>query len=171
MDAPTLAGVFRPVLDAAATALPDGGRNGTTLTRLADCRFVGQGYEVTVSASRDDPAALAAAFRDAHRARYGHTHAEQPIELVNVRVAVERTVPLPRLALRAGVGTPTPGSRDIATRDGTAVRAAVWPLGELPAGLELEGPAVLAGADATALIEPGWRGRVHASGAVVMERR
>jgi N-methylhydantoinase A len=103
--------------------------------------------------------------------RYGHADADQPVEVVNVRVAAERPVPAPRLGRRAGVGRPTPQRREIVTRDGTAVRAEVWPLGELPPGLELNGPAVLAGPDATGLIEPGWRGVVHATGAVIVERR
>ena len=62
------------------------------------------------------------------------------------------------------------GRRMIVTRDGKRVRADVWPLGELPAGRQLNAPAVLAGPDATGLIEPGWLGTVHASGAVILER-
>ncbi|MGH2667550.1 MAG: hydantoinase/oxoprolinase family protein, partial [Gemmatimonadales bacterium] len=172
LDAAALARAYRPVLEAAAAAIPE---PGATLTRFADCRFVGQGYEVTVPAPADDPAALAAAFRQAHDARYGHADSDQPVELVNLRVTAERAVRAPRLGgeagARAGVGKPTPGRREIVTRDGQSRRAAVWPLGELPPGLELEGPAVLAGPDATGLIEPGWRGRVHACGAVIVERR
>jgi len=142
------------------------------LARFADCRFAGQGYEVTVPAPRDDPAALAAGFREAHHARFGHADAGQPIELVNLRVVAERPSPVvPPLGRRVGVGSPTPQRREIVTRDGTVVRAEVWPLGELPPGLALKGPAVLAGPDATGLIEPGWRGTVHASGAVIVERR
>jgi N-methylhydantoinase A len=158
---------FRPLLTDANSRLPR-----AVLTRFADCRFAGQGYEVTVPIPDDDPATLTTAFRAAHRARYGHADPDQPIELVNLRVVAERGVPAPRggLGKRAGVGRPTPGRREIVTR-GAAARAEVWPLGELPAGLELRGPAVLAGPDATALIEPGWCGTVHASGAVILERR
>jgi len=65
---------------------------------------------------------------------------------------------------------PSAGRRMIVTRDGKRVRADVWPLGELPAGKKLNAPAVLAGPDATGLIEPGWRGVVHESGAVMLER-
>jgi N-methylhydantoinase A/oxoprolinase/acetone carboxylase beta subunit len=48
--------------------------------------------------------------------------------------------------------------------------AQVWPLGTLASGQRIEGPAILAGPDATALVEPGWRGAVHTSGAVMLER-
>ena len=167
LDGAALAAAFRPLLDAASAALPG---DRVTLTRFADCRFAGQGYEVTVPAAADAAAVLAAAFREAHRARFGHADADQPVELVNVRVVAERPVAAPPLGRRAGVGKATPHRREIVTREGSAAEAEVWPLGELPAGLTLEGPAVLAGPDATGLIEPGWRGTVHPSGAVIVER-
>src|SRR6267378_592288 len=125
-----LEGVFQPLIAAAAAALPD-----ASVTRFVDCRFRGQGYEVTVPAPRDDAATLAAA-----------------------------------VGRRADIGLPSAGRRMIVTRDGKRVRADVWPLGEMPAGRQLNAPAVLAGPDATGLIEPGWRGTVHASGAVILER-
>jgi len=169
IDRSALATAFRPLLAAAGAALPGA---GVVLSRFADCRFAGQGYEVTVPAPGDDPAALAAAFRTAHQARFAHADPEQPIDVVNLRVTAERPVGAPPLGRRApaGGGAPTAQPREIVTRDGTLVRAEVWPLGELPAGLKVNGPAVLAGPDATGLIEPGWRGTVHASGAIIVER-
>src|SRR5439155_21317299 len=53
---------------------------------------------------------------------------------------------------------------------GNRVSAAVWALDELAPGLTIAGPAILAGRDATALVEPGWRGTTHPSGAVLLER-
>jgi len=162
-----LAAAFQPLLAAAASALPD-----ATVSRYVDCRFAGQGYEVTVPARRDDPPALTAAFRAAHHARHGHADSGQTVELVNLRVVAERGVALPVLAKarRGGGEGAAKGRRAILTREGKQVHAKVWPLGELPAGLQLDGPAVLAGTDATGLIEPGWRGVVHSSGAVIVER-
>ena len=167
LDDVELAGAFQPLVAAAATALPDAG-----LMRFVDCRYRGQGYEVTVAAPRDDAATLAAAFRSAHRARHGHGDSDQSIELVNLRVVAERAVVLPAFdgGRRGGGEGAAQGRRMIVTRDGKRVRADVWPLGEIPAGRQLNGPAVLAGPDATGLIEPGWRGTVHASGAVILER-
>ena len=164
LDAGLCAQAFGPLEAEAKSALPGG-----ALTRFADCRFAGQGYEVTVSMPADI-GTLGDAFRSAHRARYGHAAADQPIEVVNLRVVVERAA-LPPVLSRHGVGKPTPGRREVTLRDGRTVSAVVWPLGELPEGLPIEGPAVLAGADATGLVEPGWRGVVHASGAVTLERR
>jgi N-methylhydantoinase A len=169
LEGAELAGAFEPLIAAAAGALPD-----AQVSRFVDCRFRGQGYEVTVPALRDDPPALSAAFRAAHRARHGHADSDSSVELVNLRVVAERSVALPTFGQgrRGGGGgeAAAKGRREIVTRDGKRVRAEVWPLGELPAGRQINGPAVLAGPDATGLIEPGWRGVVHASGAVIVER-
>jgi N-methylhydantoinase A len=164
LSASDLAQAFRPLLDAANGAL-----QGARLTRLVDCRFAGQGYEVTVDAA-DNPAAIASSFRAAHQARHGHADPEQPIEIVNLRVVAERTVQEPRLKRRENTETAAPQHRAIVTRQGQRCEAQVWRLDALPREQRLTGPTLLAGPDATALIEPGWGGRVHESGAVLLER-
>jgi len=150
---------------AAARALP-----GAVMRRLADCRCEGQGYEITVSAHGGGAEGIEKLFRSTHEARYGH-RGIGPVELVNVRVVAER--PSVHTAFtdrpRRGGEPLTPGSRRITIR-GRTTRADVWPLGELPDGLRIDGPAILAGTDATALIEPGWQGVVHTTGNVLLER-
>jgi len=164
LDPAALAAGFAPLVQQGAVELP-----GAALLRLADCRFAGQGYEVTVPVTGDDPAAIGGAFLAAHCARYGHADPSLPVEIVNLRVVATRAVALPALA------TPTRVARPVAARHEIIVgrrrvEADVWPLGALPAGLEIAGPAILAGPDASGLVEPGWRGAVHESGAVVLER-
>jgi N-methylhydantoinase A len=155
---------FQPLLAAAARALPK-----ASLAQFVDCRFAGQGYEVTVPAPRDDPAAIASAFRAAHQARHGHADSEQPVELVNLRVVAEKPA---TVAVESGTGRTKAvrGPRPIVLRDGKSVRADVWALGQIAAGTHVRGPAILAGLDATALVEPGWHGVVHPTGAVILER-
>jgi len=92
---------------------------------------------------------------------------------VNLRVVAERSVSTNGPGQRppgAGEGAARAKQRTIVARDGKTVRANVWRLGELPAGRQLDGPAILAGPDTTAFIEPGWGGVVHDSGAVILER-
>jgi N-methylhydantoinase A len=163
LDQARLAAAYAMLEARAARALP-----GAAARRLADCRFAGQGYEITVPLDVAEREGIEPAFRAAHRARYGHDGTE-PVEVVNVRVVAERVCPRPEFGHRRGVGKPTPSWRPI-TVHGGFVRAQVWPLGELPSRLRINGPAILAGPDATALIETGWRGTVHGSGAVVLER-
>jgi N-methylhydantoinase A len=163
LDRARLSAAFAELEARAGQALPD-----AAARRLADCRFAGQGYEVTVPLDVTEPERIEPAFRAAHRARYGHDGTE-PVEVVTIRVVAERASRRPELGHRVGVGKPTPSWRRITVRD-EVVRAQVWPLGELPADLRIDGPAILAGPDATALIETGWHGTVHGSGAVVLER-
>ena len=155
---------FQPLLAAAARDLPN-----ASLARFVDCRFAGQGYEVTVPAPRDDAAAIASTFQAAHRARHGHADPEQPVELVNLRVVAEKPA---RVAVESGTGRTKAvrGPRPIVLRDGKSVGAEVWALGQIAAGTHVRGPAILAGVDATALVEPGWHGVVHPTGAVLLER-
>src|SRR2546425_185323 len=162
-----LAAAFAPLVERARAELP-----GAALARAVDCRFAGQGYEVTIPAPADDPAPLAAAFLATHRARYGHEGGGQPIELVNLRVAAGKSGggPLPHLDAR-GREQRAPLGRRTATVGGARVEASVWRLGELAAGVGLEGPAILAGGGATALVEPGGHGRGDRSGAVLLQRR
>src|SRR5262249_46706791 len=54
------------------------------LEQLADLRYQGQSYELTVAGQT--PAALAAAFHRAHERRYGHREDGEPVEIVNVRL-------------------------------------------------------------------------------------
>ena len=156
---------FEPLLASAESALPN-----SSLTRFADCRFAGQGYEITVPVTRDDPASLGTTFLTAHRARHGHADPAQPIQLVNLRVVAERGAPT-RWAVEGGGGrTKAVRPRTIVTRGGKSTIAEVWALGQIAAGTHVRGPAILAGLDATALVEQGWHGVVHSSGAVILER-
>ena len=172
LSAAALADAFAPLVTAGSAAFA-GTEREAQVSRFADCRFAGQGYEVTIPAPQDDPATLASAFRKAHQARHGHADPDQPVEVVNLRVVAERSVSTNGPGQRppgAGEGAARAKQRTIVARDGKTLRADIWRLGELPAGRQLDGPAILAGPDATAFIEPGWGGVVHDSGAVILER-
>jgi len=164
LDAVAIEAGFAPLADRVRAELPGG-----VLRRVAECRFVGQGYEVPVSVLSAEPALIAEVFRAAHHARFGFADIDAPIEIVNLRVVAECGAPA--LDFRsAATPPPPPARREIVVR-GEAVSAEVRSLDALPPGHAIPGPAVLAGGDATALIEPGWLATVHASGALVVERR
>src|SRR2546430_1557760 len=160
---------FSPLLRNGSEQLP-----GAALWRYVDCRFAGQGYELTIPVATNNPRQIRDAFLAAHRERLGHEGVGQAVELVNLRVVAVREAPLPQLAGNAGTKRSTAKSRGrravVLGRGTKRVTAALWPLDELAAGVTLDGPAILAGRDATALIESGWRGTVHQSGAILVER-
>src|SRR2546422_607955 len=119
---------FAPLLAEGRSQLPDG-----ALLRYADCRFAGQGYEVTVPVTGDDPLRIREAFLVEHRARFGHAASDQPVELVNLRVVALREGPLPRFAdLRRGVRRPR--ARRPITLRGARGSASGWALDELAPG-------------------------------------
>jgi len=168
LQATEIGRAFSPLLTEGARQVPGG-----ALWRYADCRFAGQGYEVTVPVTADEPQTIKAAFVAAHRDRYGHSGVGQPVEVVNLRVVALREGAVPGFhgANGAARGCGAQRSITLGGAGGDGVAASVWALDELAAGVTIDGPAILAGRDATALLEPGWRGTVHPSGAVVAERR
>ncbi len=127
-----------------------------TLTRFADCRYQGQGYELTVSIAGAG-SAIAQAFHEVHEERFGHADRERTVEVVNLRLVASRGgISVQLRASEAGKRGKVTGSR------------AYWDA--LAPGTKLEGPLMLDGLDATARIEDGWSGEIHESGAVILER-
>src|SRR5437868_15322791 len=75
-----LGNAFAPLLAEGRSQVPDG-----TVWPYADCRFAGQGYEVTVPITGDDPQRIGDAFLVEHRARFGHAGSDRSVEIVNLR--------------------------------------------------------------------------------------
>ena len=77
----------------------------TELSRLADVRYVGQSYYLTIPFDGPlDAAALdgvRATFNEFHRATYGYAEPREPCELVNLRVAAVGRIKKPRVAAYA----------------------------------------------------------------------
>jgi N-methylhydantoinase A len=138
------------------------------VARLADVRYQGQSFELTVDAGDLD--GLAGRFHAEHERRYGHRMDDEPLELVNLRLVA--TVPGDKPELRE----PPPRREAVPGRrragfDGEWLEVDVWRRTDLGAGSELEGPAVVELAESTVLLRPGWRGAVDEAGTLVLERR
>jgi len=146
-----LASVFAGLESQAVAALPR-----ATLRRFADCRYPGQGYELTVEVTAG-PAAATRAFHDVHRERYGHADPTRAVEIVNVRIVASRPgLPL-ALTARPGSSSARAGASHVA-------------LDALAPGARVAGPLTIGARDFTLRIERGWEGTVHATGAIVLER-
>ena len=139
-----------------------------SLLRLADARYLGQGFEleIQVDGGRMGPAqaGLTERFHDAHKRRYGYESHDNPVEIVNLRVVALANLPRPQLApaqLEGGSNPSAKGSREIYF-DGKLVSAAVYDRNVLSPGNVVSGPAVIEQLDSTTVVWPKQQARVDA---------
>jgi N-methylhydantoinase A len=135
--------------------------------RFADLRYLGQAFELTVAA--DDLHDLPARFAEAHRRRYGFALADEPIQIVNLRLSATVAVAKPRL------GSPPaeeaePPERRRAYVDEAWEDVDVFRRGVLSPGARIPGPGIVEFPEATCLVRSGWSATVEAAGALVLEQ-
>jgi N-methylhydantoinase A len=134
-----------------------------------ELRYRGQSFELPVEEELEadgaghplDAQALRAAFAEVHEARYGYRDRDAEVELINIRLSVWGEAP----QLSAPVtqaGRPSTEMRPIVFA-GESLAASVI-RGEPRPGAAFTGPALLALADSTLLIPPGWGGETDAHG-------
>jgi N-methylhydantoinase A len=138
------------------------------LDRLADLRYQGQSYELTVDG--DTPNALAEAFHVAHQQRFGHREDDEPVEVVNVRLVATVAGQRPEvIEPEPPKADPRTGYRDILL-DGTWVRADVVDRGLMGRGSVARAPAVVEFVEATCVVRPGWTGAIDSAGTLILSR-
>lgn len=147
------------------------------LLRAADLRYAHQGSELTVPYRRAamDEAGLAemlGEFHSQHRQLYGFS-LDQPVEIVTLRVTASGQLG----AVRMPAIPPRPVNSDEALVErrqvyfdewGTSDLCPIYGRARLNPGTKIAGPAILEGADATVVINPGWIARVDQFGNCIM---
>ena len=129
-------------------------------------RYVGQSYEITVPFGRG----YRAEFDRRHGRRFGYQDPARPTEVVNVRVTaagVTRKPRLPYVTPRRAV-TPRAAARRPGRFDGRDVAMAFYRWEALVPGVRARGPAVVTGAEATAVVPPGFSFDVDGHGNVLI---
>lgn len=143
---------------------------------LADMRYVGQSYELTVPVASDaDPiAAAVASFHERHRDLYGHADSAAPVEFVNLRVVHSHGRSGPKLSWRTPDGSGEAaayGMRQVCfTELGGNVDTPIFDRAHLAAGQRIDGPAIVEQSDSTVVVYPRQRATVHPSGSIILER-
>ena len=167
---PALAALFEPLLlQASADLAAEGFTGGQTVIETAlDVRYLGQSYEITVPATPR----YRTEFDARHERRYGYANPQRPIEVVNLRVTatgITAKPPLPRLP---DTRTPMPAPRRVAEAQfgGRRLATAFYRWEELPPGSIGDGPAVVAGGQATAVLPPRTRFRIDDFGNLIAVR-
>jgi N-methylhydantoinase A len=162
-----LAGAVRQLEREVLATFSAAERRHVRLERRAEVRSRGQAHELTVEAW--PLAALAGRFHAAHERRYGFADHNAEVEVVTLEVGGWLPAALPRE--RRPVREPRAGGRPErvpAFSAGRAVQVPLWRRAQLAPGATLRGPAVVVDDGATLWVAPGWRARLHASGAVVL---
>jgi N-methylhydantoinase A len=166
-DQRALAGAVRQLEREVLATFSAAERRHVRLERRAEVRTRGQAHELTVEAW--PLPALAGRFHAAHERRYGFADRDAEVEVVTLEVGGWLPAALPRerrAARERGAGGRA--ERVAAFVAGRAVRVPLWRRAQLPPGATFRGPAVVVDDGATLWVAPGWRARLHASGAVVL---
>ena len=151
------------------------------IQRVADCRYLGQGYELRVDVppgAIDDTwvRTVRASFNEIHEREYSRSFEDADIEIPNIRVrGIGLMPPLEMVEAEAGPESPEAALR----HEGEAwfrvggrldkVSTRYYDRAALKAGNRLEGPAIVNQYDSTTAIPPGIAAHVDRLGNIVIE--
>ncbi len=115
---------------------------------------------------------MQAEFAEAHRLRYGFTLPGKAIVVEQVAIeAIGRADGSDDAVAALGDATPpTPDANVKMFADGASVDAPIYRRERLKPGMQVAGPAILADANATTVVEPGWQAEVTAKDHLVLRR-
>ncbi|HMG87407.1 MAG TPA: hydantoinase/oxoprolinase family protein [Terracidiphilus sp.] len=155
---PQIAQVFRALEDEASAAFTDEGAR-PILTRSADLRYHGQGFELRV----DWSANAVARFHRLHAQSYGYADPARSVEIVTLRVQAIARTRKPRLT-RAALAKPNARHAQISSHrvfeDRRWRNAVLYDRSRLQPGNLFVGPAVIAELSATTYLPSGWTASV-----------
>lgn len=144
--------------------------------RVADLRYVGQSFEVSVPVPEGDVDAdtldaVESRFHDLHEQRYGHADPAEPVELVTLRLRARGVVAEPDLEparTEGSVADAVAETREVRFH-GEAHDTPVYDRERLPTEGEFDGPAVVEGEESTVVVGPGQSVEVADDGTLVVD--
>lgn len=150
------------------------------IQRTADCRYVGQGYELRVDlpqreVSEENISETWTQFHRFHEAEYGHYFEQSPIEIVNVRLTGIGVMPKIQKPQVNNEGTEDQAfikkGKSVFRLDGElqSFDTSFYQRERLPAGAEIIGPAIILQKDTTTVIPPRCTGHVESSGNIIIK--
>jgi N-methylhydantoinase A len=176
IDAAHVTAAFASLAAEAWSSLAEEGISPDTvvLSRLADLRYAGQAYELTVRVSDDevDVERVTADFVAEHVKTYGHGSPDDPVDLVSIRLLAR----VHRRASLTGVAPSADGSSGTAGETREAYFGPEVGLVDVPVigraallGAKLEGPLFLDEYDSTTVVPPGCRATLDAFGSIAID--
>jgi N-methylhydantoinase A len=140
---------------------------GARLERLADLRYQGQSYELTVPWS--SLAAATRRFHEAHEKTYGYANPSRAVEAVTIRVRARRRAPKVPLAPRAtALDHGNPAARRVFT-GGRFRKTPVLPRAAMAAA-PAAGPLLIVDYGSSLLVPPGWTASPAGAASLILRR-
>lgn len=148
--------------------------------RSADCRYVGQGYELRARIPEGEVTAgnvdqIWHNFHRIHEEEYGHYFTQNPIELVSLRVVGVGKMPKlqPTTMVNGGIDGAEAYVKSASgyfRHDGILqpLETSFYERHRLLAGSRVAGPAILFQKDTTTVVPPGWTATVQTTGNLLL---
>jgi N-methylhydantoinase A len=148
-------------------------RHRSTISLALDCRYEGQGYELTVPMPTISVEGLTAArrtFHLVHDSVYGHAAPEEPVEVVALRVIASAPGAGYRPGRAPARGRSEPAEARRLWVDGRTIEVPVHDRAALPGGWRARGPVLVREDESTAWVPSGWTVSVDALGSLEVAR-
>jgi N-methylhydantoinase A/oxoprolinase/acetone carboxylase beta subunit len=182
LDAGALRERFEELEDQARVQLEEDGipADRCVIHRLADCRYLGQGYELRVDCPSGDIDSawvekLSADFHDSHEREYSRRFEDSEIEIPNIRVRGIGLMPdLETPEVEQGGTSPDDGLRHedeawfLVDGELSALSTRYYDRDGLKAGNRLEGPAIVNQLDSTTVVPPAFTAEIDRFGSIVI---
>lgn len=151
------------------------------IERSMEMRYLGQIHECTVqvpngTVDKDLVDDILEAFHRRHEALFTYAEPDNPVELVNVEVAISGKVSKPKIphiaAARSDVRDAETGVRNMIFDDSyTWFSTPIFDGTLLGAGHHIVGPALIEEPTTTLVIKPGWQAHLHESGTYLLTKQ
>ncbi|MDZ7661784.1 hydantoinase/oxoprolinase family protein [Thiohalophilus sp.] len=167
-DNATMDHAFAALIEPGLEAMQQEGvaRETIEVAPSVDLRYQGQSYYLNLPWQNIDQAT--ADFHAQHEQRYGHQLA-LPVELVNLRVALQR--PPQEIVLQAVSQGDPAEPYEYVDLHAIETPVPVYAREELVVGQTLRGPVLITETVSTTYLAPHWQARVHETGCLLLNRR
>ncbi|WP_020683001.1 hypothetical protein [Marinobacterium rhizophilum] len=169
------------ILDEQRVDVDDVAPEQMCITRIAECRYYGQGFELRAEfpVGPIDHAAVKQvieSFHCQHKQDYGYDFRDAVVELVTLRVIgnaqSQKLVWAPLEAGRSDdIDEARLYERETVFDDGVALITPRYDRTKLRANAVIEGPAMLMQHDSTSMVPPGWIAKVTPHGNVIISKQ
>jgi N-methylhydantoinase A len=155
------------------------GQESVTLMRMADVRYLGQGFELEVlvgtgEITTEELDGIYERFHESHRRLYGYDQRDSQMEIVNLRLTAIAPMPQPKLEAASLDGAQDPPEAVKARRTvyfkNTAAETPIYDRTKLSSGDAISGPAIIEQLDSTTVVWPDQTAKVDAYGNLLLER-